>query len=102
MTLRADLSHFLSDHTELGGPKQGKQLRAGGTFSFLNKHISQFIEESWAARVTSGNNSQDEILTCPALNTAGPFIQLYECQFIQHSAESLKLAAEEIGTHTHK
>lgn len=34
-------------------------------------NISQFIAESQAVHVTSGNNSQDEILTSAALDTAG-------------------------------
>lgn len=78
MNPRGDPAHFPFGHTELRraipekrGPKQGKQQRAEGAFPFLNKHISQSTEESRAAHVTSGNNSQDEILTSATLNTAG-------------------------------
>lgn len=87
-------SRFSFRHTELGGafpekrgPKQGKQPGAGGAFSFLNKYTAQFRENS-GCTCTSGNNSQDEILTSAALNAAGALHGTVKCQFIQHSTES--------------
>lgn len=97
VSLSPGIPHFVFGHIELGGadpekrgPRPRKQHRGGGAFSFLHKHISQFIEGSWASCVHQETIPKTGFWQAQPSELLGPFTWLCKCQWIQHSSESLK------------